>query len=101
MMHTPASTPLPKAETPTTAQAPVQPMTKPAVTATMQAPAAEPQPSPAPPREATVAPTPSDRGQTLDLPLSRPPQAEAQPFEAAPKPLPASSDKDEEGSKPE
>jgi hypothetical protein len=33
-----------------------------------------------------------DRGQTLDLPLSRPPVTEKQPAEMAPKPAPTAED---------
>jgi hypothetical protein len=54
-----------------------------------------------PPRETTPAQTPPDRGQTLDLPLSRPQATETRPSEPAPKSAPAVADKDEGEAKPE
>jgi len=90
MLHAPqvATPAVPKAETPM-APAPAQQIAKPA-------PSPVPVPSSEPaPREITATPTPPDRGQTLDLPLSRPPVTEAQPTDTASKPAPARAGEDE------
>jgi ribonuclease E len=95
MLHAPpvaTPTAMPKADTPAV-PAPVQQVAKPAAPTTAPTrPSDQPSP-PTPALEITAtAPAIPDRGQTLDLPLSRPPLTQAQPTESAPKPAPAAED---------
>ena len=98
MLHAPQTpTPVaaPKVESPT-APASQQPIAKPAPPPVPVASSLQPQSPPTPTREGSAAePAMPDRGQTLDLPLSRPPVAETRPTEStpsAPKPAPTADD---------